>query len=139
MSDARITNLRRLLIPYELDGPGFDLISWLPITYDEATETGTYFFKMLPGAETAAHTHRGYEEYYVIEGGAVESDGRVLGRGAHGQPSAGIHAQHSHRPGLPADRDRVAAPWPTRLALVDRIDHVLTHALAEPFGRRRVA
>ena len=50
MSDARITNLSAdSLIPYELDGPGFDLISWLPITYDEATETGTYFFKMLPG------------------------------------------------------------------------------------------
>ncbi len=82
MSDARITNLATdSLVPYELDGPGFDLISWLPITYDETTETGTYFFKMQPGAETAAHVHRGYEEYYVIEGSAVESDGRVLKRG----------------------------------------------------------
>ncbi len=96
MDDPRITNLDRdALIPYELDGAGFDLISWLPITYDEATETGTYFFKMEPGAETAAHTHRGYEEYYVIEGSAIESDGRVLGRGDMVSYPPGSH--HSTR------------------------------------------
>jgi quercetin dioxygenase-like cupin family protein len=82
MSTARITNLDTdALVPYELDGPGYDLISWLPITYDEATETGTYFFRMKPGAETAEHTHRGFEEYFVIEGSAIESDGRTLRAG----------------------------------------------------------
>ncbi len=117
MSDARITNLSAdSLIPYELDGPGFDLISWLPITYDEATETGTYFFKMLPGAETAAHTHRGYEEYYVIEGGAVESDGRVLGRGDMvSHPPGSTHSTRTDQ-GCLLIVTEWAAPWPTRLA-----------------------
>ncbi len=32
---------------------------------------------MLPGAVTRPHTHPGYEEFLVIEGEAIESDGRV--------------------------------------------------------------
>jgi quercetin dioxygenase-like cupin family protein len=92
-----IVNLARDgLIPYELDGPEYAaLIEWRPISYDEATETGTYFFRMHPGAETAAHTHRGWEEFYVIEGEAIESGGAVIKAGDVVSFAPGTH--HSTR------------------------------------------
>lgn len=66
-------------IDYDLEGPDqVQLIRWLPITYDRATGIGSYYFKMLPGAVTTPHTHPRYEEFFVIEGEAIESDGRVL-------------------------------------------------------------
>jgi anti-sigma factor ChrR (cupin superfamily) len=36
---------------------------------------------MHPGAHTAVHTRRGWEEFYVIEGEARESSGRLLRAG----------------------------------------------------------
>ena len=98
------------LIPYELDGPEYaGLIEWRPISYDEATETGTYFFRMHPGAETAPHTHRGWEEFYVIEGEAIESGGRTIRAGDFVSFAPGTTPQHPQRDRLPADRDRAAA------------------------------
>lgn len=67
---------------YDLEGPEqARLIRWLPITYDRATQCGSYFFHMLPGAVTTPHEHAGYEEFYVIEGEAIESDGTVIRAG----------------------------------------------------------
>jgi len=37
--------------------------------------------RMEPGAETIAHIHQRREEYFIIEGDLVESDGKVLGPG----------------------------------------------------------
>jgi quercetin dioxygenase-like cupin family protein len=64
---------------YTLDGPEYAAgLRWLPITYDAKTARGSYYFQMLPGAETKPHTHPNYEEFFVIEGEAIEPDGRVL-------------------------------------------------------------
>ena len=80
------------LIPYELDGPAYaELIEWRPISYDEKTESGTYFFRMHPGAATAPHTHRGWEEFYVIEGEAIESAGRTISAGDFVSFAPGTH------------------------------------------------
>ena len=78
-----ITNLDRdRLQVYDLEGPEqARLIRWLPITYDRDTQRGSYFFQMLPGAVTRPHVHPGYEEFYVIEGEAIESDGTVIRAG----------------------------------------------------------
>jgi uncharacterized cupin superfamily protein len=65
-----------------LDGPERpSLIECRPISYDEATQTGTYFSRMPPGAETARHPHRGSEELSVIEGEAIGSDSAVVRAG----------------------------------------------------------
>ena len=67
---------------YKLDGPEYEaLLRWLPITFDQKTSRGSYYFQMLPGAVTKPHTHPNYEEFFVIEGEAIESDGRVLNTG----------------------------------------------------------
>jgi len=78
-----VVNLDRdQLEPYMLDGPEYAaLLRWLPITFDAKTSRGSYYFQMLPGAVTKPHTHPNYEEFFVIEGEAIESDGRVLKTG----------------------------------------------------------
>ncbi len=80
---ARIVNAATAdFITYDLEGPEqLRLIRWLPVTYDRRTGIGSYYFKMLPGAVTTPHTHPHFEEFFVIEGEAVESDGRVLKAG----------------------------------------------------------
>ena len=66
---------------YKLDGPDYPGLRWLPITFDAKTSRGSYYFHMLPGSVTKPHTHPNYEEFFVIEGEAIESDGRVLKTG----------------------------------------------------------
>lgn len=66
---------------YDLDGPVQTDMSLLKLSYDEHKQQGAYMIRMQPGAETIAHTHRRREEYYIIEGDLVESDGKVLGPG----------------------------------------------------------
>ena len=39
--------------------------------------------RMQPGAETIAHTHTRREEYIILEGSLIESDGAVLNAGDH--------------------------------------------------------
>jgi anti-sigma factor ChrR (cupin superfamily) len=77
-----VVNLdRNKLEAYTLDGPDYPGLRWLPITFDQKTSRGSYYFQMLPGAVTKPHTHPNYEEFFVIEGTAIESDGRVLNTG----------------------------------------------------------
>ena len=56
-------------------------MSWLPLSYDEQTGQGTYLMRMEPGAVTIAHDHAGMEEFLVLEGDLVDSDGTMFGAG----------------------------------------------------------
>jgi quercetin dioxygenase-like cupin family protein len=82
-SHPPITNLQRdRLVAYDLEGPEqARLIRWLPVSYDRLSQCGSYYFQMLPGAYTTPHVHPGYEEFYVLEGEAIESDGTVIRAG----------------------------------------------------------
>ena len=66
---------------YDFDGPVQEDMSLLKLSYDDRSQQGAYMIRMQPGAETIVHTHRRREEYYIIEGDLVESDGKVLGPG----------------------------------------------------------
>jgi anti-sigma factor ChrR (cupin superfamily) len=66
---------------YDLEGPVQEDMSWLPISYDEETGQGTYAMRMQPGAVTIAHEHAGMEEFLILEGDLVDSDGSVFGPG----------------------------------------------------------
>ena len=83
MDMRHITNIAALpLQPYDLEGPEqLRLIRWLPIRYDRETGCGSYYFQMMPGAVTTPHVHPRYEEFFVIQGEAIESDGTVLRKG----------------------------------------------------------
>jgi len=76
---------------YDMEGPVQPEMSWLPVSYDEATGQGTYLMRMQPGAVTIAHDHAGMEEFLVIEGDLVDSDGTKFGPGDFVSYDAGTH------------------------------------------------
>ena len=67
--------------PYDLEGPVQDDMSLLPVSYRPETGRGIYVIRMAPGAATIPHTHECTEEFLILEGELIESDGTVLKRG----------------------------------------------------------
>lgn len=65
-------------LPYDLDGPRQPEMSWLPISYDRASGNGCYLMRMAPGAVTIPHEHLGIEDFLILEGELIDSDGRVF-------------------------------------------------------------
>jgi anti-sigma factor ChrR (cupin superfamily) len=78
-------------LPYDLEGPVQPEMSWLPLSYDSETGEGTYLMRMEPGAVTIAHDHPGMEEFLILEGDLVDSDGTVFGPGDFVSYEAGTH------------------------------------------------
>jgi anti-sigma factor ChrR (cupin superfamily) len=68
-------------LPYDLEGPVQPEMSWLPLSYDRETGIGSYLMRMQPGAVTIEHDHEVMEEFLVLEGDLVDSDGTVFGPG----------------------------------------------------------
>ncbi len=66
---------------YDYEGPVQEDMEKLDLSYDPETGQGVYMIRMEPGAETIRHVHRRREEYLILEGDVVESDGTVLGPG----------------------------------------------------------
>ena len=78
----RFFRLREVAMrPYDLDGPLQPDMSFAPLSYDAGSERGSYVMRMEPGAATIPHEHRAREEYFVLEGEAIEEDGTVLKAG----------------------------------------------------------
>lgn len=80
---------------YDMEGPVQPETSWLPISYDLETGQGCYGMRMEPGAVTIAHDHDGMEEFLVLEGDLVDSDGKVFGPGDFVSYEAGTHHHSS--------------------------------------------
>ncbi len=74
-----------------MEGPVQPEMSWLPVSYDDETGQGTYLMRMEPGAVTIAHDHAGMEEFLVLEGDLVDSDGTTFGPGDFVSYEAGTH------------------------------------------------
>jgi anti-sigma factor ChrR (cupin superfamily) len=68
-------------LPYDLEGPVQPEMGWLPVSYDRATQCGSYLMRMAAGAETLPHVHPGYEEFLIIEGDLTDSDGAEYAAG----------------------------------------------------------
>ena len=67
---------------YDMEGPVQEDMSYLELTYDRnGDRKGCYVIRMAPGAATIAHVHPCNEDYLILEGDLIESDGRVLGPG----------------------------------------------------------
>ncbi|MEM7561959.1 MAG: cupin domain-containing protein [Pseudomonadota bacterium] len=66
---------------YDFEGPPLEGIYQLDLSYDSETGHGAYMIRMEPGTETTAHEHTLREQYLILEGDVVESDGTVLGPG----------------------------------------------------------
>ena len=63
---------------YDLEGPIQEDIRLLNLGYDRETGKGWYVMRMAPGARTIAHEHRFVEEFLILEGELIESDGTIL-------------------------------------------------------------
>lgn len=82
------TNPRRMIINiesadyglYDQEGPAQPEIGWLPLSINR-DGNGCYAMRMAPGATTIRHEHAGMEDFLILEGELIESDGTVLKRG----------------------------------------------------------
>ena len=97
MSKRRITNTKDLKFePFDRYGSVIPGMSWHKISYDDKTSIGTYVSKLEPGTKTIPHTHTGYEEFFVLEGELIDSDGTVFKTGdlVTFEPGS-IHGSHT--------------------------------------------
>jgi anti-sigma factor ChrR (cupin superfamily) len=78
-------------LEYDLEGPVQPDLSWLPLSYDRGSGQGSYLMRMEPGAVTIAHDHPLMEEFLILEGDLVDSDGAVYGPGDFVSYEAGTH------------------------------------------------
>jgi len=63
---------------YDFEGPPIEGIQQLDLSYDQKSGHGAYMIRMEPGTVTTKHVHSVREEYLILEGDMVESDGTVL-------------------------------------------------------------
>lgn len=76
---------------YDMDGPLQPDMSLIELSYNREKSQGAYLIRMQPGAETVAHEHRFREEFLILEGELIESDGTVLKPGDYIVYGAGTY------------------------------------------------
>jgi len=92
VAGRKVVNARTTpFLAYDLEGPVQPEMSWLPVSYEPETGEGCYLMRMEPGAVTIAHDHPGMEEFLVLEGDLVDSDGTVFTSGYFVSYEAGTH------------------------------------------------
>ena len=83
MSKRKITDVYNLKFePFDNYGEIIPGMSWHKISYDKAAGgLGTYVLKMDPGAKSLPHKHSGHEEFLILDGELIDSDGKVFKKG----------------------------------------------------------
>ena len=98
MIKRKITNINNLKFePFDRYGSDVPGMSWHKISYEDEKNIGTYISKLDPGTRTIPHKHKGYEEFYVLEGELIDSDGTIFKTGDfvtfHPGSSHGSHTE----------------------------------------------
>ena len=82
MNDRRVFDIHNLeFLPFDRYGAPVPKMSWHIISYNQKNGQGSYVLKMEPGAQTVPHMHMGFEEFLMIEGELIDSDGTVFKKG----------------------------------------------------------
>jgi anti-sigma factor ChrR (cupin superfamily) len=82
MDKRRVINVSDLIFePFDRYGTTVPGMSWHKISYDDKTNFGTYISKLEPDTKTIPHVHKGYEEFFVLDGELIDSDGTVFNKG----------------------------------------------------------
>ena len=82
MNKRKITNLNNLKFkPFDKYGETIKGWTWHKINFDEKTNFGTYVSKLEPGTKTLQHIHTGFEDFLILEGELIDSDGTVFKKG----------------------------------------------------------
>lgn len=77
--------------PYDYEGPVQPNMWSIDLSYDRTTRQGSYLLRMAPGTATIPHEHPFCEEYIILEGEVIESDGTVLKPGDYVIYEPGSH------------------------------------------------
>ena len=56
-------------------------LKWLPLSKDEKLEHEIFIVQFEPENSSSLHKHKGYEEFYVIDGELIDDDGKVFKKG----------------------------------------------------------
>ena len=82
MVKRKITKLKKLKFqPFKKYGAPIKGWTWHDVSFDKKTHFGTYISKLKPGTKTIQHTHSGYEEFLILDGELIDSDGKILKKG----------------------------------------------------------
>ena len=82
MNKRKITKLDHLKFkPFNKYGKSIKGWSWHKISFDKKTNFGTYISKLAPGTKTLPHIHTGHEEFFILEGELIDSDGTIFKKG----------------------------------------------------------
>jgi len=66
---------------YVRGGLSFRGVTWLQLSYSDATKTGAYFLHFASAGEPFVHDHRDFEELLVLQGSIKDDAGREYVRG----------------------------------------------------------
>ena len=67
--------------PFDNYGEPIEGMSWHKISYEKEKGQGSYILKMDPGAKSIPHEHVNYEEFYMLDGELVDTDGKIFKKG----------------------------------------------------------
>ena len=82
MNKRKITKLNNLNFePFNKYGEPIKGWQWHKISFDEKTNFGTYVSKLDPDTKTVPHIHTGNEEFLILDGELIDSDGTVFKKG----------------------------------------------------------
>ena len=82
MNKRKITKLDHLNFkPFDKYGKPIKGWSWHKISFDDKTNFGSYISKLEPGTKTLPHRHTGHEEFLILDGELIDSDGTVFKKG----------------------------------------------------------
>ena len=82
MHKRKITKIKNLKFkPFDKYGKKIKGWSWHKISFDEKTNFGTYISKLEPGTKTIPHIHTGHEEFFILDGELIDSDGKIFKKG----------------------------------------------------------
>ena len=67
--------------PYSRYGTVSSDLKWLPLSKDEKLEHEVFIVQFEPESSSSLHKHKGYEEFYVIDGELEDADGKIFKKG----------------------------------------------------------
>ena len=82
MGKRKITKLDNLKFePFDKYGKPISGWTWHKISFNEKTNFGSYVSKLEPGTKTIPHIHSGHEEFLILDGELIDSDGTIFRKG----------------------------------------------------------
>ena len=82
MHDRHVIDIHNIEFkPFDRYGSPVPKMSWHIISYDQVSGQGSYVLMMEPGAKTVTPMHMGFEEFLLIEGELIDSDGKTFKKG----------------------------------------------------------